>query len=325
MVDPAGSAHDKHTTKRSDSRSYLLPPGRFVRRARGPYLYDQHGDRYLDLWLQDGAALLGHRPKGYAQLAKAEIDRGLWGAFPTPWHRRLKRSAARLQPYLCDDSLDHGDSLDCDDSRDRAVSLYLLNGCSWNAIRSLPRWLPTAGIVETTGNGSPPDTVGAGKRVDPGSDPGDRGTPSDRATPGALSESYGLPVPPRGERSVGLIVPAPGVRVSGVLEIDSLPSLTAALLTRGIDNLVTFLSGADADGGSDDVVDSPIPTGYTRRGVWLVPDRSIESRQWQTLVERALSHRVILPPDGETPIVFPPGMSEFDHQLWKRVCDEWPL
>ncbi|MDA3948299.1 MAG: hypothetical protein PF508_03650 [Spirochaeta sp.] len=77
-------------------RVYRLPAGKIVRRAREWYLYDQDGTRYLDFWQADGAAFLGHRPDGYARLAKAEIDRGLWTAVPTPWPGRLERALAEL-------------------------------------------------------------------------------------------------------------------------------------------------------------------------------------------------------------------------------------
>jgi hypothetical protein len=78
------------------ARSYLLPPGRIVRRAREWWLYDQAGDRYIDFWQADGGAFLGHRPRGLGRLVEAEIDRGLWAPVPTAWPGRLTRALADL-------------------------------------------------------------------------------------------------------------------------------------------------------------------------------------------------------------------------------------
>ncbi len=74
----------------------LLPPGRYLRRAREWYLYDQQGDRYLDFWQGRGAAFLGHRPPGLARTVKEEIDRGLWSPAPTRWPYRLEKVLMEL-------------------------------------------------------------------------------------------------------------------------------------------------------------------------------------------------------------------------------------
>lgn len=75
---------------------YLLPEGRIARRARGWHVYDSAGARYLDFWQADGAALLGHRPRGLGRLIAAELDRGLLAGLPTAWAARSTRALQRL-------------------------------------------------------------------------------------------------------------------------------------------------------------------------------------------------------------------------------------
>ena len=74
----------------------ILAPGQIVRRARDWRLYDQSSRRYTDFWQADGAAFLGHRPRGLARTVTAEIDRGLWAPLPSPWEARLEKVLASL-------------------------------------------------------------------------------------------------------------------------------------------------------------------------------------------------------------------------------------
>lgn len=75
--------------------SARLPP---IHRARGYHLYDLHGRRYLDLCLQGGRALLGHRPESALLELKNLSARGLLGDFPSPYEARLRKSLRALLP-----------------------------------------------------------------------------------------------------------------------------------------------------------------------------------------------------------------------------------
>jgi len=59
---------------RPDELLRLLPP---VRRARGYHLYGAGGERFLDLWQEDGRGVLGAKGFALGTLAKDEIDRGI--------------------------------------------------------------------------------------------------------------------------------------------------------------------------------------------------------------------------------------------------------
>jgi len=73
----------------------LLPR---VLRARDFHLYTEGGRRLVDLWLQGGRAVLGHKPPGVLLELKNAAERGLFGPFPHPLERRLEKALAILCP-----------------------------------------------------------------------------------------------------------------------------------------------------------------------------------------------------------------------------------
>ena len=77
------------------TRGQALPA---VRRARDFHLYTADGRRLLDLYLDDGAALLGHRPERLGRELKNVLDRGLLGNLPSSHASRLVRVLRRLLP-----------------------------------------------------------------------------------------------------------------------------------------------------------------------------------------------------------------------------------
>lgn len=69
-----------------------------IGRARGYHLYALKGTRWLDCWLDDSRALLGHRPSKVSIRLKNEVDRGLYAPYPNRWTRRFEQSLIRLFP-----------------------------------------------------------------------------------------------------------------------------------------------------------------------------------------------------------------------------------
>ena len=63
-----------------------------INRARGYFLYTAGGKRYLDMALDWGRLIMGHRQKGYGQAMKNVIDRGILPGFPSPYAGRLKKA-----------------------------------------------------------------------------------------------------------------------------------------------------------------------------------------------------------------------------------------
>lgn len=62
-----------------------------IKRARDFYLYDEKGNRILDLYLDGGKALCGHRPNGLSNVLKNTISRGLYAPYPSVYGKRLDK------------------------------------------------------------------------------------------------------------------------------------------------------------------------------------------------------------------------------------------
>ncbi len=92
-----------------------------LRRARGYRLYTRSGARLLDFYQDDGRAFLGHDPKGVSRAMKAEMDRGLHAAGPSPHMRRLQRELGTLWQCLVDHSESGVAALLGDSGRDWVV------------------------------------------------------------------------------------------------------------------------------------------------------------------------------------------------------------
>jgi hypothetical protein len=69
-----------------------------MRRARGYRLYDGDGRRYLDLWLDGGGALLGHRGSSAVAEMKSAISRGLVARVASFHEARMTRALERAFP-----------------------------------------------------------------------------------------------------------------------------------------------------------------------------------------------------------------------------------
>jgi hypothetical protein len=75
----------------------LVPP---IARARDFRLYTQDGRRLVDLWQQNGAAILGHTPPGLLRAFKNSAERGLFAPLPHPQEQRFLKALAALLPGL---------------------------------------------------------------------------------------------------------------------------------------------------------------------------------------------------------------------------------
>jgi hypothetical protein len=83
------------TRSEGDLLRDLVPP---IRRARGFRLYDRRGRRYLDLFLNDGSAVLGHRPDRVNNELKAVVSKGGLFAMPSVYPGRLAGALGRAYP-----------------------------------------------------------------------------------------------------------------------------------------------------------------------------------------------------------------------------------
>jgi hypothetical protein len=69
-----------------------------VLRARGFRLYTQDGRRLVDLWLNGGAAILGHTPPNLLRELKNTASRGLYAPLPHFSESRFLKSLSKLFP-----------------------------------------------------------------------------------------------------------------------------------------------------------------------------------------------------------------------------------
>lgn len=74
--------------KSVDNTAYTMP---IIVRARGFRLYDKRGRRYIDLYQNNGRAVLGHRPDGFNQVMKSTASRGLFAEYPSIFDGRLEK------------------------------------------------------------------------------------------------------------------------------------------------------------------------------------------------------------------------------------------
>jgi hypothetical protein len=73
-----------------------------IKRARAYRLYDFYGKRYLDLYQQNGYAILGHRPTGLTRALKQACSKGLIADLPSIYPRRLEKVIKKLLPEYND-------------------------------------------------------------------------------------------------------------------------------------------------------------------------------------------------------------------------------
>lgn len=69
-----------------------------IKRARGHRLYTVDGKKILDLSMDKGRAVLGHRPGGVSLAIKNVIDRGIFSSYDSVFVGRLKKELSRRFP-----------------------------------------------------------------------------------------------------------------------------------------------------------------------------------------------------------------------------------
>ena len=100
-----------------------------ITRAREYHVYDVHGRRYLDLYQDDGRAILGHRPGKCNLELKNALSRGLAADYPSVYESQILKALRLLFPSCADIRLYPG--------RDEAlamVSLHLGREYSWEDV-----------------------------------------------------------------------------------------------------------------------------------------------------------------------------------------------
>ena len=84
-----------------NSRFPLLKQVPQILRARGYRLYTKGDRRLVDLWLNGGAALLGHTPPNILHELKNTASRGLYAPYPHFTEGRFLKALSKLLPDYC--------------------------------------------------------------------------------------------------------------------------------------------------------------------------------------------------------------------------------
>lgn len=279
-------------------------------------LYDETGRRYTDFYQYDGAAFLGHRPRGVAQTVAAEIDRGLWSAVPTAWTGRFTQAlealavaagVARLvvvapgvpAPGVAEDSTvraGSGDAAKTSDAR-------------WRPLGAGAGAVAAAGTATATGT-----AAAAGTAAVPGAAAGG----ATDSAPDDIATQVVLPLP----------IALPHVPGTVLLPPEELSVALVAGLTRAVWSLIRYLDSPGAAARLELAGSLPAPPGYRRHGVYFIreeesaaeDDRFFHAR----CVQRAWNHSIVLPPHPAIPLCVPGELGRVELQMWEALCRDWP-
>jgi hypothetical protein len=65
-------------------------------RAKGHRIYDNNGNRFVDMYLDGGRAVCGWRREGVLTALKNEVSKGVFGAYPSVFEGRFLKAVKRL-------------------------------------------------------------------------------------------------------------------------------------------------------------------------------------------------------------------------------------
>ena len=245
-----------------------------INRARGYFLYTSSGKRYLDMALEGGRLIMGHRQKGYGQTLKNAIDKGILPGFPSPYAHRLKQAVRALFGKDCFVYLFK--------SEEHAKAALASQGLDYTLWRPLD--------ADTGGANNPTATSRGMNALDPINDPIN------------LPVILVLPVP---------VAFAPGVVVSksevGLAEEPVSPVILASAV-RALYNLKAFLAEADYSGWEKAGIAEACKGKWRVELPYLYPlcSRDQYPAVWDVFFEAG----IILSCDYDTPSILPPELSD---------------
>ena len=266
-------------------------PGNFpeIRRARDYHLFDRNGVRYLDMSLNGGRALLGHRPAGLYTVLKNQMQKGVLAEAPSVYDRRLEKALLRLA----------GDAW--------KVRLY----------RSMERAVLAAGLFLgnplSEENIREPFSIPGGASRDKGSS---RSAAFLRPLSGADYSDFSvlfpvLPFP-------GGFAPQPVLFVNNPASAGPEPGdAVSPLLTAGLVRVTEELQKTPE---FPDIWKDWMLPGWTRRGCYCFP--SPAPADYGRIFDRFLASGVLISPDPDRPTILPRIFSPGEKKLVERLCEE---
>jgi hypothetical protein len=245
----------------------LLPP---VARARDFRLYTREGRRLVDLWQNNGAAVLGHTPTGILRDLKNAAERGLYAPLPHAQERRFHRALSALLPGMSF-RLYRGDAallraLDTEDLPDPALSA---------AMPPPPApllWRPFLDGV----------------------------SPADRSL---------VPVLPQPWPEALRVLALPSAPAETALPASQLiPPTILAAATRGVYDLIAA-QATRARPQYPRIEEALTEKKWLRRGIYLCLSAETDDQAYTALFQRFLEQGFLLPPVRTHPLILPGVLS----------------
>jgi hypothetical protein len=256
-----------------DSQLLRLIPA--VLRARDFRLYTRAG-RLVDLWQNNGAAILGHTPPSLLREIKNTASRGLYAPFPHFLETRYHKALSCLFP-------------------DRTFRLYSvpppeLEKLTANGSAAL--WRPFTDPKKPLGVTDSPRIL---IPVVPGIQAWRAGLPLGLCVL-AVKENADIP---QGDLSPGDLSPG-----------DILPPVLLAAAVRGIYDLISA-ARTRANPVYPRITKALKNSGvfWQRKGIYLTPRQEPPQTEWAALFRRFMENGFLLPPLGSQPLILPGVLS----------------
>lgn len=244
-----------------------------IKRARGYRLYDMRGKRIIDLYQQNGHAILGHRAFSLTTLLKNIISKGLIFDLPSIYTHRLKKAVKAMIPgvhTVCiAGSLDQGLRLL---SEALGYSVALSDICDpviGNTMGPIALWRPFAGDI-----------------------------------PQNAHAQILLPVLPFSAGGAPVVICLNNKKI--MIDDNLFPPLSPFILAGTIRALYDLKKYKKPEWLNEDMLSGAGK--WEQQGIYLIPKMNEE--EYKGVFEEFLAHGILLSPCYPCPSIFPGELSE---------------
>ena len=279
-----------------------------VLRARGYRFYLSNGKRLVDLWLNGGAAVLGHTPSNMLNELKNTASRGLYAPYPHFTKNRFLKALSKLFPGRC---------FRIYAAPPQELSSIFSNDISANLkpnTQNVPviarLWRP----FECPTNPFAADDTTLLVPVLPGIQTWRNGLPLGLCVIAVKSEVNTVHQEKEIQLKTGerFILP----------ESDELSPITYALATRGIYDLLA--SPERAKPVYPRLNKALKESQWQKKGIYLEFKEKVTLQVWKELFHRFLEAGFLLPPDPSFPLILPGELSDGEEaKLAIQICTEF--
>ena len=264
---------------------YLLRTIPNIQRARGYRLYLANGKRLTDLWLNGGAAILGHTPANLLHEIKNTASRGLYAPYPHFTKNRFLKALSALFPgrsfrlYAAPPqelmlSTLSGLTQVNEEKKERAFINFKLwrpycDPANPFAVDDTQILIPVLQGIQTWRNNMPLGLCAAVIKNEP-----------------ADSDESDIKLPPD----------------------DDLPPILTAIAARGIYDLLA--APARGKPNLPKVSGALHKSRWRRMGIYLTLKKEISNEEWEVLFHKFLDAGFLLPPFQSQPAILPGELSD---------------